>query len=193
MTGYLTQRGEADGLRLHLAIPNLEVRDVFARQIMECFTEAVRKDGDTLGCFCDALRDGDADTVEQLFTQYLRKTASIRDTGAREDQKKSFYHGILLGILGIKESWTILSNREAGEGYADILVMPEVEPGGEAIGIIIEVKYAHDGNLERSAETALRQIEERHYTDTLYEDGADRILKYGIGCYKKRCRVLMGV
>ncbi len=59
-TGYLTRRGEPDGNLLKLAIPNLEVRDVFAKQIREYFKESVKADTDTLDRFCAALRNGDA-------------------------------------------------------------------------------------------------------------------------------------
>ena len=40
--------------RMKLAIPNLEIRDIFETQIMEFFKENVKKDGETLNCFCDA-------------------------------------------------------------------------------------------------------------------------------------------
>ncbi len=184
-TGYLTQRGKAEGRQMKLAIPNLAVRDVFVTQIMDFFKENVREDGDTLNRFCDALQHGDAETVEQIFAEYLRKTISIRDTAVRTDMKENFYHGILLGILGVKNRWGISSNREMGEGYADILA----EPDTGDMGIIIEVKYAHDGDLDAACKEALKQIEYTRYEKDLEDDGVDNILKYGIACYKKRCRV----
>ena len=184
-TGYLTQRGKAEGRQMKLAIPNLAVRDVFVTQIMDFFKENVREDGDTLNRFCDALQHEDAETVEQIFAEYLRKTISIRDTAVRTDMKENFYHGILLGILGVKNRWGISSNREMGEGYADILA----EPDTGDMGIIIEVKYAHDGDLDAACKEALKQIEYTRYEKDLEDDGVDNILKYGIACYKKRCRV----
>lgn len=187
MTGYLTQRGKPEGRRFKLAIPNLEIRDVYVTQIMEYFKENVRKDGDTLNRFCDALKDCDVENVEKIFTEYLRRTISIRDTGARKEMKENFFHGILLGILGVKDSWGISSNREMGEGYADILA----EPNTGDVGIIIEVKYAHDGNMEAACREALKQIEYTKYEDDLEDDGVENILKYGIACYKKRCKVML--
>ena len=47
MTGYLTQRGRVDAKRYKLAIPNLEIRDIFETQIMEYFKESVAKEGNT--------------------------------------------------------------------------------------------------------------------------------------------------
>ncbi len=187
MTGYLTQRGEPDGRRLRLAIPNLEVRDVFVTQIMEYFDQTVRSDKNTLDLFCNALKNGDSGTVEDLFTKYLRKMVSIRDTASKNDLKENFYHGVLLGILGVKETWDVFSNREAGDGYADILVRPD----DENIGIVIEMKYARDRNLDAACGEALRQIERTGYKAFFEDEGVNTILKYGMSCYKKRCRVML--
>lgn len=186
-TGYLTRRGKAEGRMMELAIPNLEIRDIYVTQIMEFFKENVQKDGDMLNRFCEALRNGEVQTVEKLFTEYLRKTISIRDTAVRKERKENFYHGILVGILGVKDRWGICSNQEMGEGYADILVVPDTWD----MGIIIELKYAHDGNLDAACSRALEQIAVTGYEDDLADDGVECILKYGIACYKKRCRVMM--
>ena len=185
-TGYLTQRGRPEGRKFKLAIPNLEIRDIYVTQIMEYFKDTVRQDGETLNCFCDALKNGDAEGVEKVFTEYLRKTISIRDTSVRKEMKENFYHGVLIGILGVKTRWGCTSNQEMGEGYADIYV----EPDTGNMGIIIEVKYAHDGNLDKACREALKQIEHTKYEDDLLDEGVETILKYGIACYKKRCRVM---
>ena len=186
-TGYLTQRGKAEGRQMKLAIPNREIRDIFETQIMEFFKENVKKDGEMLTRFCAALQNEEIENVEKIFTEYLRKTISIRDTAVRTDMKENFYHGVLLGILGVKTRWGISSNREMGEGYADILA----EPDTGDMGIIIEVKYAHDGDMERACKEALKQIEYTRYEDDLEDDGVENILKYGIACYKKRCKVVL--
>lgn len=186
-TGYLTQRGKAEGRRMKLAIPNLEIRDIYVTQIMEFFQENVREDGDMLNRFCNALQNGDVENVEKIFTGYLRKTISIRDTAVRTNMKENFYHGVLLEILGVKTRWGISSNREMGEGYADILV----EPDTGDMGIIIEVKYAHGGDLDGACKEALKQIEYTKYEENLEDDGVENILKYGIACYKKRCKAML--
>ncbi|MDY4771923.1 MAG: AAA family ATPase [Lachnospiraceae bacterium] len=185
-TGYLTQRGEPEGRQFHLAIPNKEIREIFEMQIVDLFKEHVKKDGETLDRFCEALKNGETESIQQQFQAYLRKTISIRDTFVKKNMKENFYHGILLGILGFKASWNVFSNRETGEGYSDLLItIPD-----EAIGIVIEMKYAGDGNLDAACKKALEQIEGNHYEEELYDEGMDDILKYGIACYKKRCRVM---
>lgn len=186
MTGYLTQRQRLDASHYKLAIPNLEVRDIFKTQIMEYFKEGVAKDGDTLKQLCDALKGGDAEKVERLFEGYLKKTISIRDTFVEKSLKENFYHGILLGILGVKEDWGVFSNRETGDRYSDIMIETE----DSEMGIIIEIKYAGDGNLLNACEKALKQVEETKYEETLLENGVEKILKYGIACYMKHCKVM---
>lgn len=186
-TGYLTQKGKVDGNRYKLAIPNLKIRSIYTSQIMAFFQESVKKDGQLLNRFCDALEQGKIQEIENGLNQYLRKTISIRDTFVKKQLKENFYHGILIGILGVREQWGVSSNRETGDGYrySDIVV----ETQDSEKGIIIEVKYAQDGNLEAASQQALEQIEKTNYAQELQDEGIDTILKYGIAIYKKRCRV----
>ena len=154
---------------------------------MSMFKEDVEKDGETLDAFCKALQTGDSPEVERIFTEYLGKTISIRDTFVRKPTKENFYHGILLGILGYKNGWYVRSNRESGDGFGDILIRIE----DESIGIVIEVKYAEDSQYDKVCGDALDQINRNGYADTLKDDGCHTILKYGIACNKKKCRVLL--
>lgn len=186
MTGYLTYHGKPENNRFCLAIPNLEIRNIFTTQIMEYFRKNVQADGKTLKSFCNALEQGDAETVEEILQQYLKKTISIRDTFVQKQMKENFYHGILLGILGIKERWAVSSNRESGDGYSDIVVETE----NSEKGMILELKYAQDGNLEQACRKALAQTTEVHYAEILEDQGINEILCYGIAFYKKRCMVM---
>ena len=189
-TGYLTQRGKSKENCFQLTIPNLEIRNIFTTQIMDFFKENVSKNGDALRTFCEALKNGNAGDVEKQLSEYLRRTISIRDTFVKEQMKENFYHGILLGILGFEDTWSVSSNREAGDGYSDILV--ETDDG--ETGILLELKYAEDGNLDAACEKALRQMEQKKYEEALLDEGVIHILKYGISFYKKRCCVkLVGV
>ena len=186
-TGYLTQQGRTEGDFFRLVIPNREIRNLFTGQIMKMFRENIRKDGEAVNRFCEAMKRGDADGVEKQFTEYLKKTISIRDTFVRRPTKENFYHGILLGILGFKASWIVTSNRESGDGYSDIQIQIE----DEEIGIAIEVKYAQSADLEAECRKALEQIEIRDYAQIFRAEGMKTIWKYAIACYKKRCRVMV--
>ncbi len=187
MTGYLTYRGNPRGSSYPLVIPNMEIRNIYRDQIMEMFVKNVAGDGAYFRSFCDALKSGDAPEVEKLFSGYLRRTVSIRDTFVRKPTKENFYHGILLGILGYKTDWYVRSNRESGDGFSDISI--EIED--EGIGIIIEVKYAEKSRMEAVCREALRQMESTGYAEQLREDDCNTILKYGIACWKKQCRVMV--
>lgn len=187
MTGYLTYRGNPEGKNYQLAIPNMEIRNIFVEQILTMFREDVARDGEMQRAFCNALKKGEAQKVEQLLTDYMSRTVSVRDTFVRVPTKENFYHGMILGILSYKEGWYIKSNRESGDGYGDIFVRIE----NEEIGIIIEVKYAGSQSPDTVCRNALSQIETRNYKNELVEDGCHLILKYGIACCKKQCRVMV--
>ena len=109
------------------------------------------------------------------------------DTKARNEEKEIFYHGILIGILKSNVSWAVRSNRESGDGYADILIKPK----NPDTGIVIELKYARSfKELDQACERALEQIKDRRYDEALREDGRNEVLAYGIAFWKKRCKVL---
>lgn len=187
-TGYLTHKGCTESGRYRLAIPNKEVRNLFIRKIREWFSDVTRNDGKTLEEFCNAFVDKDPRKIEQIFGDYLWNTISIRDTATTKAKKENFYHGILLGLLGYKASWLIKSNAESGTGYSDILV----EAPDNRTGIVIELKYAEDGDMDSACSRALEQIEEKEYVDKLRQDGMRNFIRYGIACFKKDCKVVIG-
>lgn len=187
MSGYLTQRGKRDKKSFSLAIPNMEIREIFTDQIMVLFKEDVRKNKETVEAFCTALQKGNAAEVEERFTQFLKKTISIKDTFVKKRLKENFYHGILLGILSCHNVWIVSSNQEAGDGYSDILLTME----DEETGVVIEVKYAEHQDLDTVCKKALEQIERNKYEEAFRDEGIEQILKYGIACYKKQCRVAL--
>lgn len=188
-TGYLTQRGRATGDTFQLVIPNMEIRKIYTTQIMEYFKENVPKNGVLLNTFCEALKNEETETIEKCLCDYLRRTISIRDIFVKKKMKENFYHGILIGILGYEDSWSISSNKESGDGYSDIVI----ESDDGEMEIILELKYAQDGNLDVASEDTLEQIERNKYIEVLEEDGVEKIIKYGIAFYKKKCKVLKGI
>lgn len=190
MTGYLTQRGSEDDGRYRLVIPNREIRNIITDNILSLFQDEVKKDGQMANAFCQALMEGKEKEVERLLTAYMGKTISIRDTFVRKSIKENFYHGILLWILSFKTGWEVSSNRESGTGFSDILI----EIDDSDIGIVIEVKYSDDEDqLEKDCKEALKQIKDRDYTQKLRDAGFHKILKYGIACQIKTCKVLVEI
>ena len=59
-------------------------------------------------------------------------------------------------------------------------------------GIVIELKYAENARFDTACQKALQQIKDKSYEETLIDDGMKTIYRYGIACYKKRCKVISG-
>ena len=187
-TGYLTgmhvEQEDADIFRLW--IPNGEIRKLFYELVEDWFREATRSDTSRISRFCAAFPAGDTDTIQEMLGDYLWDSISVRDTAVRRNMKENFYHGMLLGLLQNQDSWLVKSNAETGEGYSDISIQTP-----ERIGIVIELKYADDGNLEKACAEALGQIEEKKYAEGLKRRSMKKLIKYGIAFYEKECMVVM--
>ncbi len=182
LTGYLkVVDSYFDGMQAHImmAVPNREVRYIYERNIMEWLKKRSR-----MADFTDmyhAMLEGDADAFENLLRSFLKRSISFYD------EKETFYHGFLIGVMNNLEGYRTLSNRETGDGRADLILKPfdEHDPA-----IIFELKYTKDSaKLDQKCGEALRQIKERSYADELAEDEYTSIIKYGICFCKKTCRV----
>ena len=185
-TGYLTQTGRAVNGVYKLVIPNREVREVFILQIQEWFKETTLADSARINRFCAAFPAGDVSTIQDMLHDYLWDSISVRDTAVRTSMKENFYHGMVLGLLRRQGNWLIQSNAETGEGYSDISVSTPARTG-----IVIELKYANDGDLEAACAEALKQIEEKKYAVGLQRQGMKTIIRYGIAFWEKECMVVM--
>ena len=187
-TGYLTQEGrEMDGI-YRLIIPNKEVREVFVLQISEWFNRVVANDRASTEKINRGFLEGKTEDIQQELTHFLGESISVLDTKARNEEKEIIYHGILIGILKNNANWAVRSNRESGDGYADILIKPK----NPDTGIVIELKYARSfKELDQACERALEQIKDRRYDEALREDGRNEVLAYGIAFWKKRCKVVV--
>jgi len=187
-TGYLTCRRRVPGKKMELALPNREVRELFIELVKDWFEETTRADSGRVSRFCEAFPAGDTDMIQRMLGDYLWDSISVRDTAVRKNMKEKFYHGMLLGLLQNQDSWLVKSNAETGEGYSDISIQTP-----DRVGIVIELKYADDGNLEKACAEALEQIEEKKYAQGLKRWGTKKILKYGIAFYEKECMVVMAL
>ena len=185
-TGYLTSRGRLPGKQMKLALPNREVRELFIDLVKDWFREETRADTSRINRFCTAFPKGDVATIQDMLHDYLWDSISVRDTAVRSNMKENFYHGMLLGLLQSQGSWIVRSNAETGIGYSDISVATP-----ERLGMVIELKYAEDGNLEAACAKALAQIEEKKYAEALRRRGMKTILKYGIAFWEKECQVVL--
>ena len=188
-TGYLTgtHAKNADADVFTLRIPNGEIRKLFCGLVQDWFREMTRSDVSRINRFCRAFPAGDVSTIQDMLHDYLWDSISVRDTAVRMNRKENFYHGMLLGLLQSQGTWGVQSNAETGRGYSDISIRTP-----ERIGIVIELKYAHDGDLKKACAEALSQIEEKKYAVGLQREGMKKIVKYGIAFCEKECMVVTG-
>lgn len=187
-TGYLTRKGSGQEEEdvLELAIPNKEIKKLFVDLVKDWFQETTLADSEKINRFCAAFPAGDVSVIQDMLYDYLWDSISVRDTAVRISVKENFYHGMVFGLLRSQGNWLIQSNAETGEGYSDISVCTQ-----ERIGIVIELKYADDGNLEAACVKALKQIEDRKYAEGLKRQGMRKIIKYSMAFCRKECMVMM--
>lgn len=185
LTGYLTkarqeelkagetlERGQAA-----LRIPNMEVRDIFRKNVVEWFQEkAVRSDRSELFC---ALWEGDAERLSELLSDLLFDTISYHDYA------ESYYHAFLTGLFS-SAGYTVESNYENGLGRSDLVIKER----SRRRAAVIETKIVKSGEkLEEGCRTALRQISEKQYARKLERSGFKSVIRYGIAFYQKECLV----
>lgn len=186
-TGYLTYTGIGEDGTYRLIIPNKEVREVFRLQIQEWFKRSIFSNTEQLQSFWNAFEEGNTEIMEKYLNKVLSNSVSAFDTKARNGEKESSYHNLLLGILTGNAGWLVKSNVEAGEGFADIIV----ETDDPDAGVVVELKYVKEfREMEQACRKALEQIRDRRYQEYLKNDDRQDILLYGITFCKKRCRVV---
>ena len=187
-TGYLTQVGKPKRSVYQLKIPNAEVREVFRYQISEWFKNTVQNDMVGLRPFWKAFSEGNAQGVEEILTETLGRTISVLDPKGSGSEKESFYHAFLSGMLVGNGAWGVFSNKESGNGFADLMVETE-NPNA---GFVIELKSVERiSELDSACKKAMAQIHDRQYDAYLRNEGRNDIWAYGIAFYKKRCKVVV--
>lgn len=187
-TGYLTGRRSEDNIYT-LWIPNREVRQIYEEDILKWFDNRVRRDTESATKFYNACLNGEPAEMNKVLNKLLRKSVSVRDTFTRKDLKENFYHGFILGLLS--QFGDIQSNREGGNGFSDITIVNDKMNKAA----ILELKYSDAEGLqamENVCAEALKQIDDKNYTEDLILSGYDKIYKYGVSFNKKRSFVKIG-
>ena len=186
-TGYLTKSGErfqevTGQVLLQLVIPNMEVRTVYERTIIQWFHRDLEQ--------CDfrnlykALGKADAKEVQKILDEQLKRSISFYDSA------ENFYHGFMTGVLNQSQYYRVKSNRESGDGRNDIMLLPlDLKEKAFVLELKVSKRFK---DLETDAKKALEQIRDKHYDAELVEMGYDVIETYGIAFYRKNCGVLCG-
>ena len=175
-----------------LTITNGEVRIMFESMVKGWFDEAEEEYSN----FVTALLLNDLDAMNEYMNDVAFRIFSYFDTGSNpsKSQPERFYHGFVLGLLvELKGRYQITSNRESGFGRYDIMLEPIKPESDDAI--IIEFKVFNprkESSLEDTLSSALSQIEEKKYEETLISKGIpkEKIRKYGFAFEGKN--VLIG-
>ena len=196
-TGYLTVDWEkTDALTPNesnpddtvVRLPNLEIKDCFAKNIQKRFNDVFKKDN-LADKIANALFTGDTEFVQSQLRKYLKQFVSIRDTATKAPYE-NYYHGFLNGVFTncSKDFLTEYhSNYESGDGYADITFKSEFSEKA----VIIEIKTAPVGSdLIPLSKNAIAQIESKNYADHFLQNSMTQsIYAYGIAFAGKNCFV----
>lgn len=183
-TGYFRKVGERMDERtkqhfVELTIPNEEVKYIFRTKILSWFQEKIEEKD--LSLLYTALVNKDVPVFEEELNGLLLETISFNDA------YESFYHGFVAGALSKMKGYIVKSNREGGSGRSDLFVKPVTR---RKAAFVIEFKVAKTfDSLEKMAEAAISQIEERGYAAELHDDGYKEVIKYGIAFFGKDCLI----
>lgn len=188
-SGYLTTAAvEAtdNGTLATLRIPNREVRTIFADTFLHWLAAGTEVSSeDNLDALAQALLHGDVDEFTAILQARLLAALSYHDVGTRTVE--AVYQAFLLGMLvHLQETHRVQSNREAGTGRADILVVPH-SPGP---GAVLELKrVVGEETPEQALQRAVAQLLDRDYASEVRASGATAVHQFAVVFDGKRCWV----
>ena len=174
----------------HLSITNLETVSMFSNMFKGWFNN----DSSNYGEFVQALLKGRLREMNIYMNDVAMSTFSYFDVGTQPSERtqpERFFHGFVLGLLAeLRDIYEIKSNRESGYGRYDVMLVPKGDDR-KYNAIILEFKVFDsydESTLEDTAQSALRQIEEKNYDAELIARGIekDRIRHYGFAFEGKR-------
>ncbi len=175
-------RGELLEPWYHLSITNLETMSMFSSMFKGWFNSSLSN----YNAFVAALLNGKLKEMNIYMNEVALSTFSSFDTGthpSERTQPERFYHGFVLGLLvELRGRYEVKSNRESGYGRYDIMLIPRDYNEGNAIVLEFKVlDLESEETLEDTAQSALKQIEEKNYDAELISRGIsrERIRHYG--------------
>lgn len=174
----------------HLSITNLETVSMFSNMFKGWFNN----DSSNYGEFVQALLKGRLREMNIYMNDVALSTFSYFDVGTQPSERtqpERFFHGFVLGLLvELRDIYEIKSNRESGYGRYDVMLVPKSDDR-KYNAIILEFKVFDsydESTLEDTAQSALRQIEEKNYDAELIARGIEkeRIRHYGFAFEGKK-------
>jgi hypothetical protein len=193
-TGYLTAtrvRQKGGLVEVRLKIPNREVRAAY-RTVLQTWLSQGLGDARRVQELVDAMLAGDAEVCERLLEGLVLRSLSMHDTGRGPGEPERVYQAFVLGLLvSVGARYRVWSNREAGHGRCDLMVLRKGE--GQA-GVVLELKVVDKRRGETAAKAmkaALRQVREKDYAAELRAAGAGSVREMGVVFDGKRVRVAL--
>ena len=182
-SGYLTIEKKLERNVYDLKIPNEELFDFFRiRFLYRTYRGHYRFYG--LG---EHLINGNYEKFRLEIRELLKNAISFRDL-----KEKNSYHLFVIGLVSImSENYFVKSNVESGDGIPDLVLKPKNKTKK---AFIFEFKYSRakdSKNLKRTAKSALKQINDRNYSEGLKYEGYKEIVKIGMGFRKKDVEVVV--
>jgi hypothetical protein len=137
-----------------------------------------------------ALIQQDFVRFERLLQEFVLALLSYHDLG-RDKPAEAVMQAFILGLLaGLGEDYTIRSNREAGLGRADIMMIPHdhTQPG-----FILELKSIEEtADIAASLDEALQQINTQRYGAELVDCGVAQIVAVAMVLQGKLVKIKTG-
>lgn len=182
-SGYLTIEKKLERNVYDLKIPNEELFDFFRiRFLYRTYRGHYRFYG--LG---KHLINGNYEKFRLEIRELLKNAISFRDL-----KEENSYHLFVIGLVSImSENYLVKSNVESGDGIPDLVLKPKNKTKK---AFIFEFKYSRakdSKNLKRTAKSALKQINDRNYSEGLKYEGYKEIVKIGMGFRKKDVEVVV--
>ncbi|KLO20845.1 hypothetical protein X275_11120 [Marinitoga sp. 1197] len=188
-TGYLTwvdKTGEGNSAEYKLKIPNKEAKEFYEMTVLNILKESRIEYNKIIRL----LINWEKIEFTKEFKNIVKESMSYYDVTEKEPER--FYHGLILGMsVGLQKEYIIKSNREAGYGRADLILIPKEKTKP---GIIIEFKKFktdYDKNLKDSAERGMKQIEEKEYEKEIKSYGVEKVIKVAIAFEKKDVEIIV--
>ena len=170
-SGYLTVKEKINNEAYLVKIPNKEIQSFFK----SLFAEIVFKGKSNIASMKAALESKDINTIIRILEKVVLNAISFYDTNKKLENP---YQTLLAGFFyALDDYYEMKPNPETGYGRADIILKPRNK---KWIGYIFELKRAKTKNLEKEAEKALEQIEEKKYDTILINEGIKEIIKIGL-------------
>ena len=160
-----------------LDIPNAEVATIFQEFTKRWLHEIPDMPASRL---LKSFLDQDTRRFQARLRKFLLASASYYDFSAKQPEK--VYHTFMLGLMSnLMDTHIVRSNREAGDGRADMWIVPKDTANPKGWIMEFKISMEDEGDvIEEVAQEALQQIKDRKYIAELHDQGKTQILLMGV-------------